>query len=700
MLTLNELSFAPGTAVGARLSIVYPNITHSRPLVVDKRRGGAVIEVTNSNGIFIVTAVSNGGANYVNGDTITILGSALGGINGANDLHLIVTNKTSAGALVLGELVVKPAAVTPTVVYAGIAHNNDTVVDSRGGGAVIEVTNTDGTYAVTGVANGGTASSGYSTGDTITILGTILGGTAPTNNLVLTVTDDGNTDGMLTLDELSFAPGTAVGASPSVVFSGITFNRPVEVTAPGVWKCESKEKRCYPVDALKCDTSGKSGDCLYDMKYNPTCDCGASKRTIEDAADMGCFAYHCTSFMIACRVSDRALTDSSKDELERALKEIKGDPGRNMTADCWKALDCNDFFCGPKPRRTKSIFSTSTTTTTTTQTTTTTTTTKYECNNAEQQCHNCVCTNKALLECPTNAQDRGNPNEWVDCVSDEEDRSSLRKFLAADAATNCTAKIAITDNNAEVDQARAKSGEYHRLEQIQYCQNDYETSGVKGGWVPPFGVSPGQSGPWDASATGEHDYNCAKAIANMDEGLSCMDFPSTMLRHCAKYCGCCKSVERAAACNLLIKNDADYGAAPDNYCLEGSNIVFETDVAFETPLAAATEFRSAVTDEQRWADMKNGSYESSLGEVTFDDDFSLDDETVELGNYGSGSGGFSYDDDWGAYYFDDDGWDDEWDNGDGAYDDDWDDELYDGDDDAYDDDWEYDYAFVCVNLFS
>ena len=63
---------------------------------------GAKFDVTKTNGLYTVAldaATASAGSGYVAGDTITILGSALGGVNTTNDLILTVATVGSGGKI-------------------------------------------------------------------------------------------------------------------------------------------------------------------------------------------------------------------------------------------------------------------------------------------------------------------------------------------------------------------------------------------------------------------------------------------------------------------------------------------------------------------------------------------------------------------------------------------------------------------------
>ena len=68
-------------------------------------------------------------------------------------------------------------------VYQDVTGNTS----GSGTGAKFDVTKTDGVYTIKLDAATGSSGSGYAAGDTVTILGTNLGGTAPDHNLIITV---------------------------------------------------------------------------------------------------------------------------------------------------------------------------------------------------------------------------------------------------------------------------------------------------------------------------------------------------------------------------------------------------------------------------------------------------------------------------------------------------------------------------------
>lgn len=184
---------------------------------------GATFTVVNASGTYVVT-VTGLGVDYAVSDTITILGTQLGGLTPANDLVITVasiggdtldgstdgvfslTGTTNAGVSferlnLLSSTQLPSEAVNPfeknnpvstVIVNSGTSTGAATFTGvtgtvSGGSGVDAEFTiTTDGAggYTVDAVTNGGT---GYDASRTITILGTDLGGTSPTNDLVLDI---------------------------------------------------------------------------------------------------------------------------------------------------------------------------------------------------------------------------------------------------------------------------------------------------------------------------------------------------------------------------------------------------------------------------------------------------------------------------------------------------------------------------------
>ena len=126
----------------------------------------ATFDVTNTSGTYTAT-VNAGGSDYAVNETVTILGTSLGGTTIAND-----------------------ATVTVTSVAASVLYNSAAYTYTGGGtGLVINVTRSGGSYSVA-IGNAGTG--GYKVGETLTVAGTALGGATTANDATVTINSINN----------------------------------------------------------------------------------------------------------------------------------------------------------------------------------------------------------------------------------------------------------------------------------------------------------------------------------------------------------------------------------------------------------------------------------------------------------------------------------------------------------------------------
>ena len=172
---------------------------------------GATFDISTSAGIYLATIVAPGN-DYLFGDTLTFLGSALGGVDVINDLTITVTSATSGGGNIL------------TFDVAGAPGTNDTTFTpltgtkiTTGTGASFDVTRSGGLY-ITVIPN--LAGNTYSVNDVILITGTTLGGTSPTNNLTIIVTSIGSSTEITGVS----GSGTAVSGSSIEFYSAVSLS--------------------------------------------------------------------------------------------------------------------------------------------------------------------------------------------------------------------------------------------------------------------------------------------------------------------------------------------------------------------------------------------------------------------------------------------------------------------------------------------
>lgn len=151
----------------------------------------AKFNISRTNGTYFAAAALAGTGYQVN-DTVTILGTQLGGIAPDNNATITVTGVVP---LVVNGITTTTSIGTSAAgdaTYTAIGQNN---TSGAGTNAVFTVSHTGGTYSVTVTAPG----NNYAVSDTVTIIGTQLGGVSPDNDLTITVTGVVSTNGVDTV---------------------------------------------------------------------------------------------------------------------------------------------------------------------------------------------------------------------------------------------------------------------------------------------------------------------------------------------------------------------------------------------------------------------------------------------------------------------------------------------------------------------
>ena len=164
------------------------------------------------------------GTGYAVNDTIDIDGSVLGGISATNNLTITVNSIDGSTAIV-------------SVGFTGIASNGNLSVkalgqfdiSNSGSGALFNVSKNSSDYAVNIVNSG----AGYYPEYQVKIFGTELGGTTPTNDLIITTSGltvgSGNSLGII--DSVSIA-GTPVVGSALTFYPAVTISEPTTQSIP------------------------------------------------------------------------------------------------------------------------------------------------------------------------------------------------------------------------------------------------------------------------------------------------------------------------------------------------------------------------------------------------------------------------------------------------------------------------------------
>ena len=255
ILTINGAALG-GATPSNNLSITVTELLESYTNVVPSATSGSgqgvLFNVTRTGAVYTSVSLVSGGNNFLPNDTITIAGTLLGGASPANDLAIQVQ--------------------TTRKVF-----NNITQDSSSGTGLgakfVVTVNNTSTTYNVT-VPVDQSGVGGYQVGDTITIVGTRLGGTSPANDLVLTVT--GLIAGTSYVSAVSVS-GTASLTDQQVVT--FTFTGTAATTSGGIGTFS------FTGTALKPPSSGTGAKFNVDRTgglYNVTLNTAGSGYAVDD----------------------------------------------------------------------------------------------------------------------------------------------------------------------------------------------------------------------------------------------------------------------------------------------------------------------------------------------------------------------------------------------------------------------------------
>ena len=177
-----------GTATGAS---TFSNISQSN---TSGNGSGASFNIsTNGSGTYNLSSISSRGLGYQIGDTVTISGSSLGGLDILNDLTLTVTR-------------LYPESYSAT----------QSSTTGSGSGAIFRISSdSSGNYAVTDIPTFG---ENYALNDQVTIAGSNIGGTDTQNDATLVLTRVGAT----TFSNVSQAStsGTGSGATFTISIDG------------------------------------------------------------------------------------------------------------------------------------------------------------------------------------------------------------------------------------------------------------------------------------------------------------------------------------------------------------------------------------------------------------------------------------------------------------------------------------------------
>ena len=219
ILRINDVG-ASGEVLGFRIegpdvsstAVAADNGTFISKTGADLVGSSATFDIENDGATYSVSQIATAGQDYHIGQTFLIEGSALGGSTPANDLTITVATVGNLGEILTVTLSGTPSTLSS--VFSGVSGTN---VANNGSGADLDITRSAGSYTAVSVnATGGT---NYRVGNTITILGTDLGGASPANDAIVTVT--GVNSGAITTATVS---GTSIGGDSLQLVNAVTMS--------------------------------------------------------------------------------------------------------------------------------------------------------------------------------------------------------------------------------------------------------------------------------------------------------------------------------------------------------------------------------------------------------------------------------------------------------------------------------------------
>ena len=208
-----------GTAVN---TATYTNVGKSLRL-----GSNLTLDVTLNAGSYTMS-IDNPGANYFTGQQFKILGTDLFGTTPTNDLTFTITgiNNTPSGVVTILSAATGTAN-TGTGSVLNVAGSNRA---PQGVGALFSVTRTNDTDSSTAYTEVTITSTGsnYEVGDKLSLAGSSLAGSSPTNNIIVRVQAINSSGGVTA----STHTGTPVGGSGLTVYSSVTISDPVTQAIP------------------------------------------------------------------------------------------------------------------------------------------------------------------------------------------------------------------------------------------------------------------------------------------------------------------------------------------------------------------------------------------------------------------------------------------------------------------------------------
>ena len=205
--------------------VVYQDISQSAGQITTLSGSTATFDITISNQVYSAV-VSTPGTGYFPDQNIRVPGTQLGGESPANDLTInIVTTDNSGTRSGEGSIASVSTAGTGPSGIGSYVDVGPTPLGNFGSNAEFTIQRTSSSYSNPVITVDGES---YVVGNKIKVVGTDLGGTSPTNDATITITEVA-TDGSIVDANIA---GTAVAGDTTITYATVTMSELITAQIP------------------------------------------------------------------------------------------------------------------------------------------------------------------------------------------------------------------------------------------------------------------------------------------------------------------------------------------------------------------------------------------------------------------------------------------------------------------------------------
>lgn len=177
---------------------------------------GLTFNVSTAGTVYTNVTTGAVGLGYVTGDKVKVVGTLLGGTSPANDIVMEIVTVDSLGAVGIFTTISGTANASTATYLAQATFNRET----RGADLTVTIGKGSGSYTLNAVEGDG--GNNYVVGNRLRVLGSVLGGSIGTHDLILTVTEI-DTSGSVVNATVS---GTGSGGQAISFYSTVVISEP------------------------------------------------------------------------------------------------------------------------------------------------------------------------------------------------------------------------------------------------------------------------------------------------------------------------------------------------------------------------------------------------------------------------------------------------------------------------------------------